>query len=403
MSKGQNRLIAMQVARAKPGHHHDGRGLYLVISGPFSKKWIYRFTWNHKPTEMGLGSALTVTLKEAREKAHDARRLVAQGINPIIARREGRRPKAATPSLGKCALDLIAAKRSEWRSDVHARQWRETLETRCASIWNTPVDVIDTAAVLGVLTPIWQSTQETASRLRGRIEAVIDAARAKGLIAPNEANPARWKGHLDHLLARRTQLSRGHHAAMPYQDVPAFIDTLRHTSTPQAMALEFAILTASRWGEIRGARWSEIDLAVKVWTIPAARMKSGREHRVPLSARAIEMLEAMAATRWSDLVFPGRHGAMSRTVVAALVPPEATIHGFRSSFRDWCGEETSFPRDLAEASLAHSVGDATERAYRRGDALEKRRALMDAWAAFCAEKPVGSIVQLRRQAAEDDR
>lgn len=277
-----------------------------------------------------------------------------------------------------------------------------TLETYCKPIWDTPVHAIDTAAVLGVLQPVWQATPETASRLRGRIAAVLDAARARGFIGANIANPARWKGHLDHLLPKRTQLSRGHHAAMPYAEVPAFVATLGNAATMQAMALEFAILTAARWSEIRGARWSEIDMAGRVWTIPAARMKTGREHRVPLSGRTVEILEKLAETRWSDLVFPGRHGALSRSAVAELVPKEATLHGFRSSFRDWAGEETNFPREVAEGALAHATGDATERAYRRGDALEKRRALMDAWAQFCGQKSVDNVVHMRRQAASGD-
>jgi integrase len=400
-----NKLTANQVARAQPGRHGDGGGLALIVSkaadGSLNRKYIFRFTWNRKPTECGMGGYGT-TLAEARAKAIEARRMVRAGINPIEAKKAAKQHKA-TPTFGKCALELIAAKKSEWRSDVHARQWRETLETCCAPIWNTPVDAIDTAAVLGVLQPVWQATPETASRLRGRIEAVLDAARAKGFIAPNEANPARWKGHLDHLLAKRTQLSRGHHAALPYQDVPAFIGKLREVESIQALALEFIISTCARWGEIRGARWSEIDLAARVWVIPGARMKSGREHRVPLSARAMEILEKLAETQWSDLVFPGRHGQLSRSAVAELVPKGATLHGFRSSFRDWAGEETSFPREVAEQALAHVSGDATERAYRRGDALEKRRNLMDAWAAFCAKSSVDNVVHMRRQVASGDQ
>jgi integrase len=251
------------------------------------------------------------------------------------------------------------------------------------------------------LQPVWQATPETASRLRGRIEAVLDAARARGFISANEANPARWKGHLDHLLPKRSQLSRGHHAAMPYAEVPAFIGKLQEQQSVAALALEFAILTAARWGEVQGAGWSEIDLDAKVWTIPGARMKSGREHRVPLPERAVEIVEKMAAIRHSEFLFPGRHGSLSRPPVAELVPAGATIHGFRSSFRDWCGNETSFPREIAEQALAHATGDATERAYRRGDALAKRRALIDAWAQFIAAKSVDNVVMWRPQAAVD--
>jgi integrase len=388
-----NKLTANQVAHAQPGRYGDGGGLALHVTkspdGSLNRKWVFRFHWHGKPTECGMGGRGT-TLAEARAKAAEARRMVRAGINPVEAKRADKAVKA-TPAFGKCALELIAAKQSEWRNEVHREQWRTTLETFCAPIWDMPVDAIDTAAVLGVLQPVWQATPETASRLRGRIEAVIDAARARGHIPADRANPARWKGHLDHLLAKRTQLSRGHHAAMPYKDVPAFIATLRNAATLQATALEFLILTATRCGEVLGARWDEIDLEAEIWTIPAKRMKAGREHRVPLSGRAVEILEKLAETRWSDLVFPGRHGPLTRSPVAELVPAGATIHGFRSSFRDWCGEETNFPRDLAEAALAHVSGDATERAYRRGDALEKRRVLMDAWATHCAGKSVDNV------------
>jgi integrase len=229
---------------------------------------------------------------------------------------------------------------------------------------------------------------------------VLDAARARGHIPADRANPARWKGHLDKLLPKRKQHDRGHHAAMPYKDVPAVVDKLREAESIQALALEYLVLTAARWGEVRGARWSEIDLAAKTWTIPAARMKSGREHRVPLSPRAVEILEKL--TSWSDLVFPGRHGSLSRSTVAALVPSGATIHGFRSSFRDWCAEVARAPREIAEACLAHATGSAVEQAYLRSDVLERRRLLMDAWAQFCAEKSVDNVVHMRRQAAASD-
>jgi integrase len=398
------KLTANQVARAGPGRHGDGGGLALIVStatdGSLNKKFIFRFTWHGKPTECGMGGRGT-TLAEARAKATEARRMVRAGINPVEAKRADKR-HVATPTFGKCALDLIRSKESSWRSDVHRRQWRESVETHAAPIWDLPVDAIDTAAVLGVLQPVWQATPETASRVRGRIEAVLDYAKAHSFRSGE--NPAAWRGHLKLILPpARTQLSRSHYAAMDYRELPAFIAAISHDSTMRAMALEFLILTAARWGEVRGARWSEIDMTAKIWTIPSKRMKSGREHRVPVSGRAVEILEKLAETRWSDLVFPGRHGPLSRSAVAELVPKGATLHGFRSSFRDWAGEETNFPRELAEAALAHTTGDATERAYRRGDALEKRRALMDTWAGYCAEKSVDNVVHMRRQAAADDR
>jgi integrase len=394
-----NKLTANQVAHAQPGRHGDGGGLALIVSkapdGSLNRKYIFRFTWHGKPTECGMGGRGT-TLAEARAKAIEARCMVRAGINPVEAKRAAKK-HVATPSFGKCALDLIAAKKSEWRSKVHAAQWRETLETCCAPIWAAPVDVIDTAAILKVLKPVWQATPETAARLRGRIEAVLDAARARGFIAADKANPARWKGHLDKLLPKRKQHDRGHHAAMPYQDVSAFVATLRNAETIQATALEFLILTATRCGEVLGARWSEIDLAARVWVIPGARMKSGREHRVSLSRRAVEILERMTEVRTGDLVFPSRRRGrpLSRSAVAELVPAGATMHGFRSSFRDWCADVAHAPREIAEACLAHSVGNAVERSYLRSDVLERRRQLMDAWAMHCEVKsPVEKVTRI---------
>ena len=250
---------------------------------------------------------------------------------------------------------------------------------------------------MGVLQPIWQTTPETASRLRGRIETVLDAARAKGHIARNEANPARWRGHLDKLLSKRQKLTRGHHAAMAFDDVPEFIGKLRERPAIAAMALEFLILTAARSGEVLGARWAEMDMIAKVWTVPAARMKAGREHRVPLSSRALAILEAVAEAKTGEFVFAGQKagkplsGMAMEMLLRRMKAASVTVHGFRSSFRDWCGEATSFPREIAEAALAHVSGDATERAYRRGDALEKRRALMEAWTNYC-EPTLGSNV-----------
>jgi integrase len=256
-----------------------------------------------------------------------------------------------------------------------------------------PVDLIDTAAVLSVLQPIWARIPETASRLRGRIEAVLDFAKANGLRSGE--NPAAWRGHLALILPKRQRLSRGHHAAMPYAEVPAFVAELRERETIHALALEFLILTAARSGEVLGARWAELDLDAKVWIVPATRMKAGRE-RVPLSERAMAILERMAEIRTGDLVFPGRRRRrpLSGVALAALVPG-ATVHGFRSAFWDWCGEATSFSREVAEQALAHATGGAVEQAYRRGDALEKRRALMQAWAQFCEPGAAGNVVPIR--------
>jgi integrase len=301
---------------------------------------------------------------------------------------------AARKTFGQCADELIKSKRREWRSEIHAAQWRTTIDDYCGPILDKPVDAIDTQAVLGVLQPVWGRIPETASRLRGRIEAVLDYAKANGLRSGE--NPAAWRGHLALILPRRQKLSRGHHAAMPYADLPEFIAKLRDTESIYALALEFLVLTAARSGEVLGATWDEIDIDAQVWIIPASRMKAGREHRVPLSARAMAILERVAEIRTGALVFAGqrRRRPLSGAAIGALVTG-ATVHGFRSSFRDWAGEETSFPREIAEQALAHAAGDATERAYRRGDALEKRRALMESWANYCEPGASGNVVPMR--------
>jgi integrase len=260
------------------------------------------------------------------------------------------------------------------------------------------VDIIATDDVLAVLKPIWTTKSETASRVRGRIEKVLDAAKAKGF--REGENPARWRGHLDHLLPRPSKLARGHHAAMPYEDVPAFIAQLREREASSALALELCTLTAARSGEILGMRWSEVDLNRKIWTVPANRMKAGREHRVPLSPRAIVILRQLEKLKTGEFVFPGqaRNKPLSNMamemVLRRMKIDDATVHGFRSSFRDWAGNVSSFPRELIETALAHVIGDKAEQAYRRSDALEKRRKLMEAWASYCELKKVGNVVQI---------
>ncbi|MCW2315707.1 integrase [Rhodoblastus acidophilus] len=394
------KLTARKVATAKPGRHGDGAGLWLAVASTGAKKWVFRFSFGGKVTEMGLGSAEVVGLAQARERATEARQMVAAGKNPIVEKRQAKEKHAARSTFGDVADDLLAAKASEWRNEKHKAQWKMTLEVYAAPLRPKPVDEIDTEAVLSVLRPIWLEKPETASRLRGRIETVLDAARAKGHIPRNEANPARWRGHLDKLLPKRPKLSRGHHAAMDYADVPAFIVQLRERTATAALALEFTILTAVRAGEMRGAQWDEFDLEKKLWTIPANRMKAAREHRVPLSDRAAAIVAAMAEAKTGDFVFPGATGEKPLSVMALdmllrRMGQAVTTHGFRSSFRDWAGNETHFAREVAEAALSHVIGDKAEQAYRRSDALEKRRALMDAWARHCEAVDASNVIPMK--------
>jgi len=392
------RLTARKVETAKRGAHMDGEGLRLIVGATGAKKWVFRFMRRGRSQEMGLGGS-DVSLAMARERAADARRVLAAGQNPIDAMR---RAKVARPTFGQVADEFLAAKASEWRNSKHRAQWSMTLEKYAGPLRARPVNEIDTSAVLEVLQPLWKSIPETASRLRGRIETVLDAARARGLIGQHEANPARWRGHLDKLLPKRQKLTRGHHAAMPFTDVPAFLVQLRERKSVAALALEFTILTAARTSETLGAKWTEINLARKLWTVPAVRMKSAREHRVPLSKRATAILEALAAAKTGEYVFPGQRlgkplsGMAMEMILRRTKANGVTVHGFRSSFRDWCGEVSTFPREVAEAALAHIAGDQTERAYRRGDALEKRRALMEAWASYCEPK-AGNVVSIARR------
>jgi integrase len=329
---------------------------------------------------------------------------LASGENPIEVRKAEKAEREAALTSGPFADALAADLSQGFRSAKHQADWSRTLNTFAAPLRGKRLDDIHTDDVLAVLTPIWQTKHETASRLRGRIERVLDATRAKGLRSGE--NPARWRGHLDHLMPKRLKVAQPHHAAMPYSDVPALVVQLRAYSGVASRALEFLILTAGRTGEVLEARWDEIDLATKVWTVPPQRMKAGCEHRVPLSSRALELLAEMQAIRMGDYVFPGlRRGRplgvnALKQVLLRMKVEDATVHGFRSSFRDWAGEATAFPREVAEAALAHVVGDETERAYRRGDALEKRRKLMEAWAGFLsAPKASAAVVPLARKRA----
>jgi integrase len=407
MARQLKRLTTRTVATlTKIGRHADGGNLYLTISktdSGLSKRWTFMFALAGKQREAGFGSASIVTLAEAREKAAEYRSMLAKGLDPLDAKKAARDAEAARKTFGQCADELIKSKRREWRSEKHAGQWRKTVAEYCGPIWEESVDAIDTQAILSILKPIWETIPETASRLRGRIEAVLDYGKAHGLRSGE--NPAAWRGHLALILPRRQKLTKGHHAAMPYREVPAFIAKLREHESIQSLALEFTILMGPRSGEALGAQWAEFDLDAKIWKRAPNRMKAGLEHRTPLPARALEILAKMAEIRCGDFIFPGQrrgqplgHSSLRRlcgSLCQRHCFSAATPHGFRSSFRDWAGDETNFPRELAELALAHATGDATERAYRRGDALEKRRALMDAWAAYVELRAGGNVVPMR--------
>jgi integrase len=401
MARGIHRLTAAALRRTGRGLHFDGGGLALQITPArdgdgFSRSWIFRWTRGGKTRSMGLGSIITVSLAEAREAALQCRKKLHSGIDPLEARNAERSTKAAASikamSFEQAAAAYAAAHRSEWRSKQHAGEWATSLAKHIFPILGKlNVAAIDTAAVIKALQPIWERVPETASRLRGRIEAVLDWSAVAGLRQGD--NPARWGGHLEHLLAAPAKRQVRHLAAMPWRDLPDFMAKLRASDSTSSRALEFTILTAARAGETLGATWAEIDLATKTWTVPAGRMKSGKEHRVPLSPRAVALLGKPATGRLFDvgenaLRFVLRAATSDGTKAARdLTGGGATVHGFRSSFRDWCGERTNFARELAEMALAHAVGSKVEQAYQRSDMFEKRRRLMQAWADFCS-RPV---------------
>ncbi|MET3853038.1 site-specific integrase [Rhizobium sp. OAE497] len=397
MARPINKFSAKTVEAIKdPGRHSDGGGLYLKVLPDGRRQWVFMYRWHGKQKEMGLGAYAPVnvpkgvkvdfvSLGDARQKATDARAAIAEGVDPMAARRA----VVTVPEFGVFADELIDQMAPGFRNEKHLAQWRMTLgDTYCKPIRKKAVNEIDTDDVLKILRPIWATKSETASRIRGRIEYVLDAAKAKGFRSGE--NPAVWRGHLALLLPKRHKLTRGNHAAMPYTEVPSFMTALRGRVAVSARALEFTILTAARSGETFGAKWAEIDMVAKVWTIPADRMKAGRTHRVALSDAAISILTEMQklGSLPGQFVFPGAKkdkplSNMAMDMTLRRMKSDVTVHGFRSSFRDWCGEVSTFPREVAEAALAHIVGDETERAYRRGDALEKRRELMQAWASFC--------------------
>jgi integrase len=411
-----HRLSSVAVRNATPGLHADGGGLYLQASESadhtVSKSWVFRFATGRIVTsatgkqraeerQMGLGSLIDVSLAEARERAAECRQLRKQGIDPIESRRAAKAERlvaaAKAITFDQAAEAYIAAHRAGWRNPKHAAQWKATLATYASPVFGTlPASSIDTGLVLKALEAIWTAKPETAGRVRGRIEAVLDWTTARGYRTGD--NPARWRGHLDKLLPARSKVRKvKHHSALLHTELPSFLASLREQQGTSARALEFTILTVARTNETIGARWPELDLSGKVWTVPAERMKAGREHRVPLSAGAIAILRRMENVREGDLVFPGdRRTALSNMAMLMLLRrmgrDDLTVHGFRSTFRTWAAECTGFPREVIEAALAHLVGDATEQAYQRGDLFEKRRRLMAAWADFCVRTPAAAGV-----------
>ncbi len=410
MPRKHQKLTALSVQRARrPGLYGDGDGLYLQVSGPKgeNRSWLFRYRLAGRSRAMGLGALLVVTLAEARTKALEARRLLAEGLDAIDAR-ESRRAlerakRAKLVTFRQAAETYLRSHASGWRNAKHAAQWRATLETYAYPIiGDLPVGEIDAGLVMKILDPIWAGKTTTAARVRGRIESILDAATARG--HRKGENPARWKGHLENLLPARAKVQVVvHHAALPYAELGAFMAALRGQDGIAARALGFAILTACRTSEVIGATWGEIDLAAATWTIPANRIKAGREHRIPLSAPALAILRPLREIREAGgFVFPGgRIGrGLSNMALLALLKrmkrDDLTAHGFRSTFRDWAAEQTNFPRDVAEMALAHAIGDKVEAAYRRGDLFEKRRRMMEAWSRFAVDPvPKGKVVTLR--------
>lgn len=392
MPKKAAGLTARQVSTQKaPGMFADGAGLYLAVTSSGSRSWIFRFQIKGRRRDMGLGSVDHFPLAEARERAAAARRLVADGIDPIEHRAAQQAATAAATAKAttfrQCAEAYIDTMRPSWKNAKHAAQWGSTLETYVFPIvGHLAVGDVDTALVCKVLDPIWRTKTETASRVRGRVEAILDYAKVRGLRGGE--NPARWHGHLELTYPAKGEVAPvRHHTALPYAAMPTFWPRLQVQDGLGARALELAILTAARTGEVLGARWPEIDFDGRLWRIPADRMKAGREHVVPLSDPAIALLRKLAAVCLGDLVFPGQVADrplsdMAMAMTLRRMKIDATPHGFRSTFRTWAGEQTSFPREIAEAALAHTQDDKTEAAYLRTDYLQKRRDLMAAWANF---------------------
>ena len=392
MARLEKKLSAITLKKLGPGLHGDGLNLWLQVTPQGNRSWLLRYYRDGKARGMGLGPLHSVTLAEAREKALAARKLLLADMDPIEerdrARKEARLNAANAISFRAAAERYIAAHRTSWRNGKHAEQWTATLASYAFPvIGHLPVAAVEIGHVMKILEPVWSTKTETASRVRGRMEAVLDWATARGY--RNGDNPARWKGHLDKLLPARSKVRTVEHfPAMAYADVPAFMRELAAHDGVSALALRFTILTAARTGEVIGARWAEIDSREALWIVPAARMKAGREHRAPLSGSTVALVNQVPRVHGSPFVFAGSRIGRPLSNMAMLellrgLRPGLSVHGFRSSFRDWAAAETNHSREVCEGALAHAISDKVEAAYRRGDLLEKRRMLMKDWAEFC--------------------
>jgi integrase len=409
MVRSLHRLTATKIGgRLDSGYYGDGGCLYFRVAPAGSRSWVFRYALNGRTRDMGLGAYPTLTLAMARDRALEMRRLVADGIDPIDRRRailaDGRVENATTLTFAAAALKYIAAHEAGWRNAKHRTQWANSIRDHVSPIIGSlAVKSIDTGLMLQVLEPIWQTKTETASRVRGRIEAVLDWAKVRGYRSGE--NPARWRGHLDHLLPAKTKLAKvEHHVALPYTKAAWLLDELRQQNGSGPLALEFLTLTAARVSEVIRATWGEVDLKTRTWTIPSERMKSGKEHRVPLSNSALVALTKAQAFRSDDLVFPGIKAGGPLTQVYLLnllqriTKSKVTVHGLRTTFRTWAAERTNYPSEVAELALAHAVGSQVERAYARTDLFEKRRQLMQQWADYCAQPDTSGskVVPIRK-------
>lgn len=394
MGKLTTKGVQKLVKESNHGMTNDGDGLYLKIGKGGGASWIYRFRWNGRLRDMGLGSYADKTLSDARESAAENRKLVKQGIDPLAVREQKNEKKSVTVTVTHCAARYIQSHRRSWRNAKHARQWVSTLKTYVRPvIGNLPVEEVTTQDILKILTPIWTVKNETAKRVQGRIENILDFAAAHEY--RDQVNPARWRGHLDKLLAKPSRVQKvNHHPAMPYDQVATFMGSVQLYKSMSSKALLFLILTATRTSEVLNAEWKEIDIGKATWQIPAERMKANREHRVPLSKQAIDLLLSLSRVKGNSFIFPGMKAGRPLSNMSLLqfmrglgYGPSGekgnyVPHGFRSSFRDWTGEVTSYPRDVAEMALAHAIENKVEAAYRRGDLFEKRRAMMQHWADY---------------------